>query len=129
MALAINQLTARVIGLAIAVHEKLGPGLLEKPYELCLAYELERNGLKVEEQKPIAIVYDDLIVEDAFRIDLLVEDCLIVELKAKRELDSIDEAQIISYLRLMKLQVGLLINFHEVKLVDGVRRVVNRYED
>lgn len=125
----INQLTEAAIGSAIKVHRKLGPGVLECPYELCLAHELRMSGFRVEHQKPISIVYDDLVIDDAFKIDLLVNEVLILELKAKKSIDPIDEAQIISYLRLMNLQVGLLMNFHELKLVDGVRRIVNNYRE
>jgi GxxExxY protein len=124
-----NQLTDRVIGAAIKVHKKLGPGILERPYELCLAHELRKAGYKVEHQKPIAIVYDDLVIEDAFKIDLLVEDRLILELKAKKNLEPIDDAQVISYLRLMNLEVGLLMNFHMVLLKDGIKRLVNDYQE
>ena len=110
------------------VHTALGPGLLESAYEACVAYELQKMGLHVERQKPIPVVYEGAKLDCGFRADLLVEGQVIAELKAKEALHPIDEAQLLSHLRLLNLQVGLLINFHVVSLKDGIKRLVNRYE-
>lgn len=120
-----NEITERIIGCAIAVHRQLGPGLLESTYEACLAYELTKSGLVTERQKRLPIVYGGIEIEEGYRIDLLVENTVIVELKAVTKLEDIHEAQLLSYVRLAKLPVGLLINFHVMRLADGVRRVVN----
>jgi GxxExxY protein len=124
-----NEITEAIIGAAIEVHRRLGPGLLESAYRVCLAYELRRRGFDVVEEQPIPVVYGDVKLECGFRCDLLVNQRVIVELKAKSAIHPIDHAQTLSHLRLMKLSVGLLINFHELKLVDGVHRIVNQYED
>jgi len=125
----LNGLTEKIIGAAIKVHKALGPGLLESAYEACLSYELEKNGLHVERQRPIPVIYETVKLECGYRADLIVDRQVIVELKAKEEIHPVDEAQLISYLRLLDLRVGLLINFHVLKLVDGVRRKVNDYQD
>ncbi len=123
-----NELTHAIIGAAIEVHRRLGPGLLESAYRKCLAYELRKRGFDVIEEKPVPVIYDDVHLECGFRADLLIDGVVVVELKAKSKIHPIDEAQTLSHLRLLKLRMGLLINFHEVKLVDGVRRIVNGYE-
>ena len=120
-----NELTERIIGAAVRVHRELGPGLLESAYEACLAHELADGGLKVERQKSLPVNYRGLQLDEGYRIDLLVGDMIVVELKAVSRLDPIHEAQLLSYLRLSGKPVGLLINFHVPKLTDGVRRVVN----
>jgi len=125
----INDITGTIIGAAIKVHQKLGPGLLESAYEACVEYELRKAGLRVERQKPVPVIYEDVHLECGFRADLLVEGCVIVELKAKDLLHPIDEAQLLSHLRLLNLQVGLLINFHEVVLKNGIKRMVNNYRE
>jgi GxxExxY protein len=125
----INDITQTVIGAAIEVHRRLGPGLLESAYRACLAYELRKRGLTVVEEKSIPVVYDNVKMDCGFRADLLVNGLVIVELKARTTIHPIDKAQTLSHLRLLGLTVGLLINFHEVKLVDGVQRIVNNYED
>ena len=123
-----NDLTEVIIGAAIEVHRRLGPGLLESVYRRCLAYEIRKRGLEVIEEKPVALEYDDLHDPCAFRADLLVERTIVVELKAKSTIHPIDKAQTLSHLRLMELNVGLLINFHESKLTDGLCRIVNNYK-
>jgi len=123
----INELTHAIIGAAIEVHERLGPGLLESAYRICLAYELRKRGFEVEEERPIPVVYDEIELECGFRSDLVVNKQVVVELKAKSAIHPIDKAQTLSHLRLIKLRFGLLINFHEEKLVDGVNRIVNGY--
>lgn len=122
-----NELTEAIIGAAIEVHKRLGPGLLESAYRTCLAYELRKRGFSVQEEKPVPVVYDDIQLECGFRADLLVNGQIVVELKAKTEIHPVDKAQTLSHLRLLQLRFGLLINFHEVKLVDGVHRIVNGY--
>ena len=120
-----NEITEAIIGAAIKVHHELGPGLLESAYEACLAYELARQGQAVERQKRVPITYDGVEIEEGYRIDLLVDEIVVVGLKAIARLEEIHEAQLLSYVRLMKRPVGLLINFNVLRLVDGVRRVVN----
>ncbi len=127
--MSINEITEAIIGAAIEVHRRLGPGLLESAYRVCLAYELRRRGFDVIEEQPIPVVYDDVKLECGFRADLLVNHLVVVEVKAKTAIHPVDKAQTLSHLRLMRLSVGLLINFHEVKLVDGVHRIVNNYQE
>ncbi len=122
-----NELTSTIIGAAIEVHKRLGPGLLESAYRVCLAYELRKRGLDVVQEQPIPVVYDEIKMECGFRADLVVSAQVVVELKAKSKIHPVDKAQVLSHLRLMGLRTGLLINFHEVKLVDGVSRIVNGY--
>lgn len=123
----VDEITRKIIGAAIDVHKKLGPGLLEAAYRTCLAYELRKRGLRVEEEKPIALVYDEIKLDCGFRADLVVNELVVVELKAKTKLHPIDKSQTLSHLRLMKLHVGLLINFHEMKLIEGIERIVNGF--
>ena len=127
---ALNELTEVVIGAAIDVHRVLGPGLLESAYEACLYYELVKRGLSVERQRPLALVYGDVSLECAYRMDLLVEDAVVVEVKSVAKLDSVHEAQMLSYLKLSKKAVGLLLNFN-VKLLarDGIKRRVNGFPE
>jgi GxxExxY protein len=122
-----NELTQSIIGAAIEVHRRLGPGLLESAYRICLAYELRKRGFNVVEEQPIPVIYDEVKLECGFRADLIVNGQVVVELKAKSTINPVDKAQVLSHLRLMDLRIGLLINFHEVKLVDGVNRIVNGY--
>lgn len=126
--MSLNELTDGIIGAAIEVHRRLGPGLLESVYRRCLAYELRKRGFDVTEEQPVAIDYDELHVPCAFRADLLVNQMIVVELKSKGAIHPIDNAQTLSHLRLMNLTVGLLLNFHESKLVDGLHRIVNNYQ-
>ena len=121
----LNKLTEQIIGAAMRVHTALGPGLLESAYEACLAYELAKTGLAVERQKRLPITYGDLELEEGYRIDLLVEKTVIVELKAITRIEDIHQAQLLSYLRLSGCEVGLLINFHVRHLREGVHRVIN----
>jgi GxxExxY protein len=122
-------LTPEIIGAAITVHRRLGPGLLESAYEVCLAHELEKCGLRVQRQKAVPVVYDSVRLECGFRADMVVEGRVALELKCKEALHPVDEAQLLSHLRLLNLTVGLLINFHVVLLKDGVRRMVNHYQE
>lgn len=123
----LNQITEGIIGAAIEVHRDLGPGLLESAYETCLAFELVERGLKVEQQKPLPVVYREVKLDCGYRLDLLVEEAVIVEVKAVDRLAPIHKAQLLSYLRLSGCKVGLLINFNVKVLKDGIRRVVNGF--
>ena len=119
-----QEITGQIIGAAIAVHRALGPGLLESTYEACLAYELMQRGLRVEKQKELPVVYSGVHLDCGYRIDLLVESVVIVELKAVDTLAPIHEAQLLSYLKLSGCKIGLLINFNVEILKDGIRRRV-----
>lgn len=120
----VNDVTGEVVDSSTKVHSALGPGLLEGPYEACLAHELRKRGLKVS-QVPMPIQYDDVRIDIGYRLDLFVEDVVIVELKAQARLTPLHEAQLLSYLKLSRCKVGLLINFHEVHLKDGIQRLIN----
>ena len=120
-------LTPEIINAAIKIHRKLGPGLLESAYEACLAHELQQSGMRVERQKPVPLFYDTVKLDCGFRADLVVEGRVVVELKCKDALHPVDEAQLLSHLRLLNIPVGLLFNFHVVLLKDGMRRMVNNY--
>ncbi len=115
-------MTGKVIGAAIEVHRELGPGLLERIYEVCLVEELRSLGLKVESQKDLPIIYIGKVMEEVLRIDLLVEDRVIVELKTAESLLPVHRAQILSYMKLAQKEVGLLINFHVALLKNGIER-------
>lgn len=123
----INDITGAIITAAIEVHRRLGPGLLESAYRVCLAYELRKRGFTVVEEKPVPVIYDDVHLECGYRADLLVQGLVVVEVKAKSALHPVNKAQTLSHLRLLNLRIGLLINFHEERLVDGVNRIVNGY--
>jgi GxxExxY protein len=123
----LNDITEAVIGAAIAVHKELGPGLLESAYEACLAYELTQVGLKFERQKGLPLYYRGVHLDCGYRIDLLVETQVVVEVKAVEKIELIHEAQLLSYLKLSKCQLGLLINFNVEILKNGIRRLVNRF--
>ena len=120
-----DDLTGLIIGAAVEVHRCLGPGLLESAYETCLEYELTSRGLHVERQKPLPIVYKELILDHGYRIDLLVENRLVVELKSVEQLTDVHQAQILSYLRFSGCKIGLLLNFNVALLKNGgIRRYV-----
>jgi GxxExxY protein len=121
---AVNRITQAVIGAAMRVHSALGPGLLETAYETCLAYELEDQGLSVERQKALPVVYRDLRIECGYRLDLVVEHAVIVELKSVEALERVHVAQMLTYLKLSRYPLGLLINFNVVSLKSGIRRVI-----
>jgi GxxExxY protein len=125
----LNKLTEGIIGAAIAVHRELGPGLLESAYEACLEFELIDRGYRVERQKELPVVYRSVKVDCGYRLDLLVEDKVVIELKAVDALAPIHDAQLISYLKLSGKKVGLLINFNVVQLTKGIRRKVNDLKD
>jgi len=117
-------LTGKVIGLAIEVHRHLGPGLLESAYEECLCWELKQAGLTVQRQTALPIVYKDVKLDIGYRVDVIVENRLILELKTVEKLLSIHEAQLLTYLRLTGLKTGLLINFNTAVLKNGIKRLV-----
>jgi GxxExxY protein len=114
-----------VIGAAIKVHKELGPGLLESAYQSCLYYELNVLGYNVQREKPMPIVYNGVEIDCGYRIDLLIDYHVIVEVKAVQKLNEIHLAQLLTYLKLSNIKLGLLINFNNVLLKDGIRRVVN----
>jgi GxxExxY protein len=119
-----DQLTEQVIGLAIEVHRQLGPGLLESAYETCVCFELDCVGLKYRRQVPLPVTYKDVRLESGYRIDLVVDDRLVIELKAVDRLMPIHDAQLLTYLRLSGIRTGLLLNFNTALLKNGVRRLV-----
>jgi GxxExxY protein len=121
----LNGITGNIIGAAIQVHRALGPGLLESAYEACLAFELGKRGLRVEQQKPVPLIYDEVRLDCGYRVDLLVEGCVVLEIKSVGALAPIHEAQVMSYLKLSGCKAALLINFNVRVLRDGIRRFVN----
>ena len=121
----INQLTGQIVDSAMRVHSQLGPGLLESAYEACLAHELQKRGVRTLRQLPLPVEYDGLRIDAGYRIDLLVEDAVIVELKAVEAINPVHRAQLLSYLRLSRKRVGLLLNFNVRRLRDGIERFVN----
>lgn len=125
----INELTHKVIGLAIEVHRTLGPGLLESAYCECLSYEIKNNGLFVEREKILPIKYKGITIDHGYRIDLVVENKLVLELKTVEELTDIHQAQLITYLKLGNYPIGLLINFHIKILKNGLKRYVNNVSE
>ena len=125
----LNRITESIIGGAIEVHRALGPGLLESAYEACLVFELAQRGLKVEQQKPLPVIYREVTLDCGYRIDLLVEKKVIVEVKAIDRLAPIHQAQLLSYLKLSGCKVGLLINFNVEVLKNSIRRMVNEFPD
>ncbi len=123
----LNKLSKEAIGAALEVHSVLGPGLLETTYELSLQHELQLRGYEVQRQIPLPIEYKGLVVPEAYRIDLLLEDQLVIELKAVETLQPIHSAQLLTYLKMSGKHLGLLINFHSVRLTDGIKRLVHNF--
>ena len=123
--MAINDVTGAVVDAALKVHSVLGPGLLESAYEACLAYELRKRGLEVTTQFELPVVYDEIRIDLGYRVDLLVEGSVVLELKTVSKLLPVHEAQLLSYLKLGDFRAGLLINFHAGRLKDGIKRMVN----
>lgn len=121
-----NDITKLIIGASIEVHKELGPGLLESVYEHCLVHELLKLGLDVQRQFPLPVVYKGERLDVGFRIDLWVNEMVIVEVKTVEKLTDVHLAQILTYLKLSKCKLGLLINFNELKLTNGIRRVANQ---
>ena len=123
--MAINDVTGAVVDAALKVHSVLGPGLLESAYEACLAYELRKRGREVTMQFELPVMYDEIRIDLGYRVDLLVEGSVVVELKTVSKLLPVHEAQLLSYLKLGDFRAGLLINFHAGRLKDGIKRMVN----
>ncbi len=123
----INVITGQIVDSAMRVHSALGPGLLESAYDACLAHELRKRGLRVQTQFAIPVVYDGVRMDVGYRVDQLVEECVLVELKANPKLPSVLEPQVLSYLKLGDYRVALLINFHVQHLRDGIKRYVNKF--
>ena len=123
--LRVNEITRSIIGAAMKVHSALGPGLLESAYEACLLFELHDAGLKVESQVPLPVIYKQVKIDLGYRLDLVVEDSVIVELKSVEAIEGIHEAQLLSYLKLSGKHVGLIINFNVLRLKDGIKRMVS----
>lgn len=123
--MAFEQITGQIIDAAMRVHTALGPGLLESAYEACLLFELHKRNLQAVSQVELPVVYEKVRIDVGYRIDLLVEDTVIVELKAVKEILPIHQAQLLSYLKLSRKNVGLLINFNVLHLKDGIKRMVN----
>ncbi|NJD11902.1 MAG: GxxExxY protein [Gemmatimonadetes bacterium] len=124
-----DEVTEAVIGAALAVHRALGPGLLESTYDLCLTEELKQRDLGFERQHMIPVTYGDLVLPSAYRVDFLVEEQVIVEIKSVAAIDPVHLAQVLTYLKLSGCPVGLLINFNVVLLRDGIRRLALGFED
>ncbi|MCB9874569.1 MAG: GxxExxY protein [Planctomycetaceae bacterium] len=124
-----NELSGKVIGCAIEVHRQLGPGLLESVYEEALCYELAQAGLRFLRQQSVPIKYKKVLLATPLRLDLIVEEKVIVDNKAKTEITPIDKQQLLTYLRLRDVRLGLLINFNVPKLVDGVHRIANNLQE
>jgi len=121
----LDDITGEIVDAALKIHQGLGPGLLESVYESVLSKAIEKRGLKVERQKPISFMYDDMTFDDGFRVDLLVADRVVVELKSVERLAPVHSKQLLTYIRLMNLPVGLLINFGASTLKEGLHRIVN----
>jgi len=120
-----EEITKKIIKCAMEVHTALGPGLLENTYKECLYYKLCKAGLYVEKEKPLPLVFEGINLDCGYRIDLLVENNIIIELKSVKKIEDIHLSQILTYMKLGKLKVGLIINFNVISLKDGIRRVIN----
>lgn len=120
-----NDITYKVIGCAIKVHKSLGPGLLESAYQECLFYELKKEGLNVEKERSMPLVYEDVKLDVGYTIDLLVEEKIVIELKSVECLSDVHRAQILTYMKLGEYKLGLLINFNVTKLTDGIERFID----
>ena len=120
----LNTLTGKIIGSAIQVHQYLGPGLLESAYELCLCHEFNLVNIKFERQKPIPLKYKNIFIKFAYKADIIVENSIIVEIKTVKSIEPIHEAQLLTYLKLLQLPIGLILNFNVRYLKDGIKRMV-----
>ena len=125
----LNELTEKIIGLAIKVHRTLGPGFLESVYRAALAYEFGKANIPFEKEKALPVPYEDIFLEVGFRCDFLVDKRVIVECKSVREITPLDHAQLLNYLKITDLQIGLLINFNVRTLKTGIKRIVNNYNE
>ncbi|HNW96826.1 MAG TPA: GxxExxY protein [Bacteroidales bacterium] len=120
-----NELSNKIIGLAIEVHNALGPGLLESAYKECLYYKIKKSEIYVEKEKPIPLIFEEVKLDCGYRIDLVIENKLVIEIKSVEALHDIHLAQTLTYLKLGNYKLGLLINFNVVKLKEGIKRVIN----
>ncbi len=125
-AMEINEITEKIIGCAIEVHRNLGPGLLESTYEACLYYELKKVGLNVKTQLGLPLIYKEIRLEVGYRMDFLVEERVVLEIKSVEALNDIHTAQVLTYLKLSNCKIGLLINFNVLRLKDGIKRLIAR---
>lgn len=125
----INKLSSKIIGAAIEVHKALGPGLLESAYEECLCYEQDLRGLSFERQKPLPVKYKGRTLDCGYRLDIVVENAIILELKSCKKIEPIHRAQLLTYLKLSGLNLGLLLNFNVALMRDGIVRIVNELEE
>ncbi len=125
----VDEIATVIVDSAFKVHSKLGPGLLESAYEACLEHELKKRGLKVDRQLPQPVYYDDITIDVGYRIDLLVNDSIIIELKAVEQVIPIHHAQIITYLKLSGKSLGFLINFNTVLIKNGIKRIANNFQE
>ena len=121
-----NEISEKIIGCGILVHRELGPGLLESSYEECFYYELQQSGLYVEKQKPLPLVYKEVNLDCGYRMDLVVESKVIIEVKSVEALNDIHMAQVLTYLKISKCKLGLLMNFNVLLLKNGIKRIVNK---
>lgn len=121
-----NELSNKIIGIAIDIHRSLGPGLLESAYKECLYYRLRKNGILVEKEKPMPLIYEEVKLECGYRIDILAESKVVIEIKSVEALNEVHFAQTLTYMKLGDYKLGLLINFNVSLLKDGIRRIVNR---
>ncbi len=118
-----NEITHEILDSAYKIHSALGPGLLESAYRICLAYELRKKGLKVEEEKPVPVIYEEVKLDCGYRLDLLVENTVVIELKTVNEFNDVHLAQILTYLRFAEKHTGLLLNFYVKSFKNGIKRV------
>ena len=121
-----NEISKIIVDVAYKIHVRLGPGLLESVYEVIMLHELIKRGLKVDRQKPIPVIWDDIFLDIGFRSDLIVEDKVIVELKSVETMSKVFSKQLLTYFKITDMKLGLLINFNEVYIRDGIFRIVNR---
>ena len=124
-----NPISKEIVDAAYKIHTKLGPGLLESGYEVILAHELRKRGLRVQRQLPVPIIWEDIQFEEGYRLDLMVEDKVLVEIKSVGAIEPVHKKQLLTYLRLMDKRLGILINFNEELIRDGIKRVVNGLEE
>jgi len=122
-----NEITETIIGAAIRVHKELGPGLLESAYQECLFFELQQADVQVEKEKPLPLIYRNVKMDCGYRIDLLVEEEVVVEIKAVKAIEDIHIAQTLAYMKLTNTEIGLIINFNVTQLTKGVKRLINKY--
>jgi GxxExxY protein len=121
-----NEISGKIIGLAIEIHHSLGPGLLESAYQECLYYKLKKDGYMVEKEKPMPLIFEEVVLECGYRIDILVEKKVVVEIKSVEALNDVHFAQTLTYMKLGNYKLGLLINFNVFMLKDGIKRIANR---